>query len=73
MNIASISNGIIATTKTNGNYHMSINSNNYTQDALYSLCPFLGYWIYLSYPFPNSSELSIALKTTFVRSVEVTA
>ena len=51
MNIAAISNGIIATTKTNGNYHMSINSNNSTPDALYSLCPFLDYGICLSYPF----------------------
>jgi hypothetical protein len=73
MNIAAISNGIIATTKTNGNYHTSINGDNSTRDVLYSLCPFLGYGIYLSYPFPTSSELSIAPKTTFVRSVEVTS
>ena len=71
MNIAAIINGIIATTKTNGNYHMSINSNNSTPDALYSLCPFLGYEIYLSYPFPTSSELSKETKKQPLETTDV--
>ena len=45
MNIAAITNGIIAPTKTNGNYHTSINSDNSKcQQSQHLMVEMYGYW-----------------------------